>query len=160
MTGDDTTRTSAPSDPGTATTDSYHDLIVQLVAKQPQPQAGGEGAMHLWASLAAVVIPIIGVDGFNALYDRSLHRAGAPFASLVMTAELTKDGSTRFMRLKSGLQDAGTEAANRATVLMLSTFTDVLSTLIGEQLTHKILRTAWGGVFDESAQEIPRWSTK
>ena len=157
MTDSDEDRASTSNLPAATTADPYHDLMLLVVEKQAKPM--GEVAIELWFRLADSVVPIIGADGFDALYDRTLHQASARF-SWLLTADLPKGPHSRFMRLKSDLQNAGIEEASQATALMLATFTGVLSTLIGEPLTNKILRAAWGDVFEESAQEIPRWSIK
>lgn len=119
----------------------------------------GERALALWESLAANLVNIIGDEGFNALFSRSLHLAGAAHPWLA-EASLTRGNLPRFAALKTLLHGRTQEDVTAAMVLLFSIFTDVLGTLIGQQLTTNILRAAWGDAYEEAAQEISSWPTK
>lgn len=136
---------------------AHHQLITLIVSRQPE--AVGDMATDLWERLFASLVSIIGNDGFDALYDRSLHLAGATFPWL-LPAHLDPKKHERFSHLKFGLQGRDLQEAGLAMVLLLSTFTSVLSTLIGQELTRNILRSAWGDAFEKALQELSLWPTK
>lgn len=124
--------------------------IAGMVARQPERVA--EVAVDLWERLSTRLVMIIGNDGFAALYDRSLHLASASHPWLAPD-DPPAGTHSRFARLKSGLQERQPDDAQAASVLLLTTFTDVLVTLIGQQLTTNILRAAWGDAYEPAAQE-------
>lgn len=102
-----------------------------------------DAAIHLWEQLATQIIIIVGEDGFNSLYARSLFLSQAKFPWLAASS-LTPNAEHRFAGLKTSLEGQAPVQASEATSLLLITFTDVLASLIGEQLTTFILGLAWG----------------
>ena len=62
-----------------ATSDSPptgHALILERLI-QRRAQAVSEASSALWQALSASLVQIIGQEGFNDLYDRSLHEASS-----------------------------------------------------------------------------------
>ena len=135
----------------------HYDLMASMVVRRPD--AIGDVAIELWEGLSKSLTVIIGIEGFEALYDRSLHLVAATFAWLDHDAAPSTNLS-RFACLKSGLEGRDFDESVKASALLLSTFTGVLSTLIGQQLTNNILRSAWGDAFEEAALEISQWPKK
>lgn len=128
-------------------------LFSVMLHRRPKPVDGV--ALALWETLYPNLVVIIGNEGFNALYDRSFHETSLTFPWLIQSD--AAPSASRFERLKSALENRQAEEADHATVLLLSTFTSVLNTLIGRQLTHTIMATAWGTAFEEANQEISTW---
>jgi hypothetical protein len=61
----------------------------------------------------------------------------------------------RFAELKVRLAEQTPAQASAASRLLLITFTDILASLIGEQLTTSILRSAWGDdASDKAGKEL------
>lgn len=100
-------------------------------------------AVLLWAQMATKIIAIVGEGGFNALYARSIRLAHARFPWLMLCSQSPK-ADPKFAELKTILEGQPASQAEEANILLLITFTDILSSLIGEQLTISILRSAWG----------------
>lgn len=119
----------------------------------------GERALALWESLAVSLVNIIGDEGFNALFSRSLHLAGATHPWLA-EASMARANLPRFAALKALLNGRTPQEVTAAMVLLFSIFTDVLGTLIGKQLTTNILRAAWGDAYEVAAQETSPWPKK
>ena len=101
-----------------------------------------DAAIHLWEKMAAQLICIVGEDGFNSLYERSqfLSKSTLPWLAVGPWAQ---QSDHRFAGLKTSLEGQSPAQASEANGLLLITFTDVLASLIGEQLTSHILRLAW-----------------
>lgn len=118
-----------------------HQIIKSLLASPSGKVV--DAAIHLWEQLATQIIIIVGEDGFNSLYARSLFLSQAKFPWL-STSSLTPNAVHRFAGLKTSLEGQAPAQASEATSLLLITFTDVLASLIGEQLTNFILGLAWG----------------
>jgi len=119
---------------------------------QRRDQAVSEASSALWQALSAGLVQIIGQEGFNALYDRSLHEASSNCAWLRPELGLAT-GLSRLEHLRAALASRHADDARRATVLQLSSFTALLSSLIGPHLTDHILRAAWGDDFDPTPPE-------
>ncbi|MEO6823260.1 MAG: hypothetical protein ABI167_00745 [Nitrosospira sp.] len=118
-----------------------HQLIKSLMAQPTEKVA--DAAIRLWEQMATQLISIVGEDGFNSLYARSLFLAQSTFPWLA-TGPLAPQSDHRFAGLKTNLEAQTPALAHEATTLLLITFTDILSSLMGEQLTTHILELAWG----------------
>ncbi len=128
-----------------------HALSVERLIHK-RAQAASEVSSALWQALSAGLVQIIGQEGFNALYDRSLHEASLRCDWLTPELGLATAPS-RLAHLKAALASRPEDDARRATVLQLASFTALLSSLIGPHLTDHILRAAWGHDFDPTAPE-------
>ena len=102
-----------------------------------------DGATFIWEQMATQIISIVGEGGFNSLYLRSLDLTRSKFPWLDFDLHPAQAGQ-RFAELRMCLEKQTPEQAREANLLLLTTFTDILGSLIGEQLTTRILRLAWG----------------
>jgi len=118
-----------------------HQIIKNLMS--PHPEKVADAAINLWERMATRIISIVGEGGFNSLYARSLFLTQSTFPWLV-TGPLSPQTDHRFSELKKSFEGQSPVQANEANSLLLITFTDILASLIGEQLTTHILRSAWG----------------
>lgn len=116
-------------------------LIERLMAQHPEKVA--DAAIDLWAQMAAQIISIVGEDGFNSLYARSVFLTQPTFPWLTASS-LPQQNDQRFAELKKGLEGQTPSQAHEANSLLLLTFTGILAALIGEPLTTRILCSAWG----------------
>jgi hypothetical protein len=126
--------------------------------------AGGPGAnasavadatVRTWMRAAAELAPLIGQGGVRALYERSLHltRAIHPW---LPEAEQSVQTDATFSALKAGLQKGEPEDALEASTAFLIAYTDLLSKLIGETLTMRLVDASW--VYD-GAEQVRRESS-
>ena len=106
-------------------------------------EKGADVVTHLWESMAVHLIAVVGEGGFNSLYARTLSLNKSAFPWLA-TSPLPAKNYQRFTELKMSLEGQMPAQAREANSLLLITFTDILASLIGEQLTTSILRSAWG----------------
>jgi hypothetical protein len=107
------------------------------------PEKAADAAVNLWEQLASKIIAIVGEGGFDSLYARSVFLSQSKFPWLSADL-LSSQTNHRFAELKSNLEEQSPVQASEASSLLMITFTDILVTLIGEQLTSSILRSAWG----------------
>lgn len=117
-----------------------HALIERLT--NPHTETNFDGAMVLWRKLATQVILIIGEMGFNALYERSLSLTlpRFPWIASHLPPPQTWHSVEQF-QIGFGVQTHPQATEANRTLLII--FTDILASLIGEQLTCNILRSAW-----------------
>jgi hypothetical protein len=123
-------------------------IVKRLMAQSPGKVA--DAAINLWEPMATQIISIIGEGGFNSLYVRSVFQTRITFPWIAAGA-LPPQTDQRFAGLKMNLEGHTPEQASAANSLLLITFTDILASLIGEDLTIRILRSAWG----DDASERP-----
>lgn len=108
-----------------------------------RPEAAVNITIDLWERLASELISIIGEGGFQALYSRSIHLAGATFPRLV-SSHPPQQTDSRFAGLRMSFEGRESTETSEASITLLITFTDILALLIGEPLTTNILCSAWG----------------
>jgi len=120
---------------------SQEQLIKMRMEQHPENVA--DAAVDLWGQLANQLVAILGEDGFDSLYVRSVFLARSTFPWLAAGA-LPPQAEQRFAGLKMSLAGQSPAQASEANILLLSTFTGILAVLIGEELTTSILRSAWG----------------
>jgi hypothetical protein len=118
-----------------------HQLIKGLAAQHTEKVA--DAAVDLWVQIATQIVSIVGEGGFNSLYARSVFLAKAEFPWLAAIS-LPSRSEHRFAELKKILEGQSAMQAREANSLLLVTFTDILSSIIGEELTMSILHSAWG----------------
>lgn len=114
------------------------------------PEKAADAAVNLWEQLASKIIAIVGEGGFDSLYARSVFLSQSKFPWLSADL-LSSQTNHRFAELKSSLEEQSPVQASEASSLLMITFTDILVTLIGEQLTTSILRSAWGNDASDKA---------
>jgi hypothetical protein len=115
-----------------------HQIINHLMSNPAENVL--DAAVVLWEAVAIQIISIVGEGGFNSLYARSVFLVQPAFPWLV--GDLPSDD--RFSALRRCAATQTLEQVSAANSLLLITFTDILATLIGELLTTRILRSAWG----------------
>jgi hypothetical protein len=129
-----------------------HQLIKSLMAKQTEKVA--DAAIILWAQLATQIISIVGEDGFNALYVRSIFLRQSTFPGLP-AIPLSPRTNHRFAELKISFEGQSPVQVREANSLLLITLTDILASLIGEQLINRILSLAWSAeIPNETGKEF------
>ena len=124
------------------------DLPLHQMIKSPTAQPSSEvadAAIGLWELLSIQIISIIGEGGFNSLYARSLFLTQSTYPWLATDA-LSSQTVQRFAELRISFEAQTPELTSAANSQLLFTFTDILASLIGEQLTTRILSSAWSNL--------------
>jgi hypothetical protein len=119
----------------------------------PLPENVPDVAIKLWERMKIKIISVIGEGGFNALYARSLYLSGQKFP-LFSSDSQSPQNDIRFKQLKTSFEGLSPEQVSEANSLLLITFTDILASLIGEQLTTLILHSAWDNDASLSLQGV------
>ena len=96
---------------------------------------------------------LVGIQGADALYSRSVHITRQQYPSLVLSAKEPRADQLALLRLDIERMDAST--ARTAAISLINNFADLLVSLIGEPLTNRLLRSAWNipPVSDEPIEE-------
>ncbi len=131
-----------------------HQIIKNLMAQSTEKVA--DAAIRIWEQMTTQIISIVGEDGFNSLYARSIFLSQSRFPWLA-ASPLAPQNDQRFAGLKTSLEGQAPAQASEANSLLLITFTDILASLIGEQLTTRILRLAWDtDIWNSTSKEFPK----
>ncbi len=112
--------------------------LTQLSTDGTDASRIASGTIATLHAMDAALAPIISQRGVAALYQRSLFLIRPDFPWLVAVYEgalVPGDFST----LQSALAEQSAEDAMLGTTALLNTFHDLLSTLIGESLTERLL---------------------
>ena len=109
-----------------------------------------DAASAVWKSIHVALSPVIGPRGSAALYHRSLHVTRVLYAWLPVAYETAAEpGDFGPLHSALALQTAVDSAA--AHDAMLHTFLDLLTALIGEPLTERLLQDVWAQPFSGPA---------
>ena len=118
-----------------------HNIIKNRIAVHPETVV--DNAIGLWEQMATEIISLVGEIGFNSLYARTIYLTQSTFPWIAANSEsLTIDQPLIVLRMNFDRETP--EHVTETNTLMLITFTDILASLIGEQLTTTILSSAWG----------------
>lgn len=123
-----------------------HQMIKSLMAKQTEKVA--DAAILIWEQMASEIISIVGEGGFNSLLARSIFLTQSSYPWLAASSSGSADKKFSlpdqpFAALKKSFEEQAPAQAGAANSLLLLNFTNILASLIGEQLTVSILRSAW-----------------
>ena len=120
-----------------------HRLIKSLVIQShDKAMDAADAAISLWEPMAIEIISIVGKEGFNSLYARTIFLNRAAFPWLSADSD-PLEADQRLAELKMSFERQTPALVTEANNLLLITFTDILASLIGEQLTTHILCLAW-----------------
>jgi hypothetical protein len=109
------------------------------------------GAIALWKKFSDELMSIVGEKGFLTLYSRSLNILRETFPALVnFDAEISH--ATWLAELEAALSEQDLAGLNSVNYQLFMNFTDILASLIGEDLTVEILHASWG---DTETKRIP-----
>lgn len=105
--------------------------------------------VRAWARLGRQLVPLIGENGFGALFGRSL-RLVAPAYPWLSVEPSRKTSATLLAGLEADLAAVEAETAAAVHEELMSTFTRQLGALIGPGLTARLLAETTAG--DEQQQ--------
>jgi predicted metal-dependent HD superfamily phosphohydrolase len=112
-----------------------------------------DSLLQPWQRMAIQLHPLIGDSGFCALYSRAARLTSTRFGWLqLMQSEKTIDAL--LLSLRAHLASAGDAEASSANTALLSTFTKLLTGLIGEALTMQLLEAPADGSASMLVQEL------
>ncbi|HTN35118.1 MAG TPA: hypothetical protein VL091_14010 [Marinobacter sp.] len=102
--------------------------------------AGGiaENTIQILLRVNAILTPVIGELGVNALFKRALHLTSKSFPWLT-PAETQLDTSDLLEALSARLAGRNVNEAAEARSVLLADFTELLTTLIGHSLVETLL---------------------
>jgi hypothetical protein len=134
----------------------FYESLLQLARDGAQAKQIAELAVRKWRTLDNELSPIIGHGGVAALFKRSVSLTRPAHVWLASLHDGADQPHT-FDGLESILcQQTGSEAA-AAAIALLHKFVELLTRLIGDSLTERLLRSVWDNTSSDGAvQETSR----
>ena len=131
-------------------------LALKALAQRAGSAAGAAAlaaaAQRAYDDLAQVSAPLIGQVGVDALTGRTLYLAQRKYPWLVHTRE-PEQWKGPFAQIVFCLERQDPAVATEAAGAVLTIFTGLLVTFIGEPLTARLLRKAWPDAFSDASIE-------
>jgi hypothetical protein len=118
------------------------------------PPSGANDELLLpWLRLAHQLSPLVGENGFCALFGRA-SRLVAPQFEWLGASHSGKTAEAVLASLQEKLASVDAVVSNEGNAALLQSFTKLLAALIGEALTNRILNSAaYGEDEQKNAQE-------
>jgi len=116
--------------------------LVRRAGESPDAGAVAQAVLDIWHGMAAQLAPVIGARGVEVLFTRAQHLTSVAFP-LLASAEEHGDMATILASLRLALERQDSAVAAEAGCALLGTFLDILTTLIGEPLTERLLGPVW-----------------
>jgi hypothetical protein len=126
--------------------------LANLAGSAADASAVAEATLSTWHEMAARLAPVIGVQGVDVLFKRSLHLTSTTFPWLAIAGD-RGDSAALLASLKTRLAGREKDVAAEASHTLLVTFTELLAALIGESLTERLLGPVWAPPSPASEQE-------
>jgi hypothetical protein len=117
-------------------------MLAQRSGNDSDTGAVAGAAVITWNQMAAELVPVIGVRGVDVLFNRALNLTSATFPWLTTVREHV-DGAARLSDFRAHLEGQEAAVAVDAASALLAKFIELLSALIGEGLTERLLMPVW-----------------
>lgn len=141
---DQTKQTTAPMAPLVRTLDlePFAKYLNDAVSDGASAQGVADVVARTFEGIGQVLAPIIGQQGMEALYRRSLHLAGSICAQIASTSKsVSMAMNLELLKAELGKQTAS--VAVYAGTNLIHVFHVLLTSLIGPSLTEQLLRSIW-----------------
>lgn len=126
--------------------DKRQQLISEMFRADRLKNGGSD--MTPWRRLSAHLSPLIGESGFAALYGRAGRLIHARFPWFVLE-QSSQSADSLFDHLERQLASVDANLAAETNMALLDTFTKLLSGLIGDALTIRLLNSAWSDEYHQ-----------
>ncbi len=111
-----------------------------------------EATASTWRQVAALLTPVIGERGVDVIFKRALSLMSKAFPWLDFGEE-NGDSAALLESLRLQLAGRDTATAAEAGCTLIVTFIEILTTLIGESLTERLVSPVWPSPLPPSEQE-------
>lgn len=132
--------------------DDSRQLSPAPAASVADTAAARERRLSRWLNLAALLAPLVGERGFCALYGRTARVLIARYPWLTASQSCTST-TELFETLRADFAAVDSDTADAANAALMTTFTELLTALIGQALTNRLLTASNDDVGHKQAQE-------
>ena len=132
--------------------ESIRSTLILRTVEVSDASAVAEATVSTWLQMSSLLTPVIGARGVDVIFRRSLYLTATSFPWLVVIWDQGSNAAL-LASLKLCLVGHSADEAIEAGYTLLLTFTELLSTLIGESLSRSILSPVWALQASVSEQE-------
>lgn len=126
--------------------DQRKQMIFDVLALDQDAQVNEDNivkrSLWLWQRIANELVPLIGETGFQSLYSRAVHLS-LPHCKNFSLSKQNSSTEGVFIQLRLDLIALENDIARQCSTVLLTKFTDLVATMIGDVLMNQILRSAW-----------------
>ena len=133
---------------------AIHETLLRRSGSAASPDAIAKSALDTWAQMAALLEPVIGARGVDALFARSLHLVGKTHHWLDASG-VRGNGAASLASIRASFESKEALESMEAACDLLATFNGLLANLIGESLTNRLLAAVWLPSPSETQKEPP-----
>jgi hypothetical protein len=141
----------------TAESNLFRESIRTALAQRvgvPDSKATANATAATWRLLGAQLAPVIGARGLEVLFDRAFRMTSATFPWLAVGGGSgAASGAGLLPGVAERLACQRPAEAAEASYTLFVTFTELLTNLIGESLTARLLTPVWAGPSMPSVKE-------
>jgi len=141
----------------TANTNARREAIQTVLAVRAgsvnDASALAQATVDRWRELTSQLAPVIGTGGVKVLFGRAVQQASANYPWLAVPVEDEIDAAL-LVNLEARFAGQDRATVEKAIATVLWNFVELLTTLIGESLTDRLLCPAWAPAPPASEREI------
>jgi hypothetical protein len=132
-------------------------VVERIFAEIGEPSTAYEAVSVMkraYETLAGVMTPIVGEAGVQAIFVRGLRKCRTTYSCL--EAVVARDRDAFLDQLWTSLKQEKPAIIKDIGIALLTSFSDVLSNLIGDELTLKLFRNGWPDASASAADEAKK----
>ncbi len=117
--------------------------LTQRVAEDANSRQIADAIGAMWADIESSLQPVLGRRGVSALFKRTLHLTAIRHPWLAAVKAGGADSAADLVELTELFAQQSPAAVTEAGCDLFAIFRDLLTTLIGERLSERLLQAAW-----------------
>jgi hypothetical protein len=117
--------------------------LTQRVAEDANSRQIADAIGAMWADIEGALQPVLGRRGVAALFKRTLHLTATRHPWLAALKAGDADSAVDLVELTELFAQQSPPAVAEAGCTLFTLFRDLLTTLIGDRLSERLLQAAW-----------------
>lgn len=117
--------------------------LTQRVAEDADSRQTADAISAMWADIESALQPVLGQRGVAALFKRTLHLTATRHPWLAALSLGSTDSAVDMVELTEFFAQQSPSVATEAGCALFAIFRDLLTTLIGDRLSDRLLQPAW-----------------
>jgi hypothetical protein len=117
--------------------------LTQRVAEDANSRQIADAIGAMWADIESALQPVLGRRGVVALFKRTLHLTATRYPWLAALKPGGADSAADLAELTELFAEQSPATVTEAGCALFAIFRDLLTTLIGDRLSERLLQAAW-----------------
>lgn len=117
--------------------------LAQRLAEDADAGQIADAICAMWSDIESALQPVLGPRGVAALFERSLYLVAARHPWLAPLKADPADAGAILAELSAAFSAQQPGVATQAGTEIFTTFRELLTTLIGDRLSERLLQAAW-----------------